>query len=202
MVTAKRARNATCDRKRRQRLVRTEGPVPGEKISVPAAPRPGSPDRPPFRAILTPTGACEMAPRERRPHRPRPRQEADREARCDEDRPARAAAFLPEGWIRESGPVLRLEESGRRSAPTGAAETHELVAIAEKIVRTLRVGSDASGQPLVILELGAGRFAGARIELRRESGGVRIRMRTGRGTDDAHLEELERALRARGIPIV
>ncbi|MBI2897497.1 MAG: hypothetical protein HYY06_28320 [Deltaproteobacteria bacterium] len=83
-----------------------------------------------------------------------------------------------------------------------ATDPRALAEIAEKVLRSLRVGADGSGRRVVQLEIGAGALAGAWIELSREEDGVRLRMRGAAGQEHPELVALEAALRARGIPML
>lgn len=104
--------------------------------------------------------------------------------------------FLPVP-IREAGANQAVSTAG--PGPAVGTDPRTITEIAEKVLRTLRVGADASGRRVVQLQIGAGALAGVWIELRRESGGVRLQMREATGRDHPDLAALEAALRARGI---
>lgn len=155
-----------------------------------------TPDRPFASAV---DGA--IAPPRFRPERRR-RDDGNRDREPEAERPHR---IIPDTSlpfpIREAGPP---HQSASTAAVTATAGTdpRTITEIAEKVLRTLRVGADAFGRRVVQLQIGAGALAGAWIELRRESGGVRLQMREATGRDHPDLGALETALRARGIQML
>ena len=77
-----------------------------------------------------------------------------------------------------------------------------VAAVAERVLRSLRVGADAQGRSLVQLDFAVGALAGCRIELRRVGCGVEVQVRDEGGAVDPRERDVVEALRRRGIDVV
>lgn len=114
---------------------------------------------------------------------------------------------LPADALREPGPAsFGAPAPGVTALPlTGGgavAEPAVLAAVAERVLRSLRVGTDAQGRSLVQLEVAEGPLAGCRVQLRRVAGGVAVEVRDHAGAPDAREDVVIEALRRRGIEVV
>jgi hypothetical protein len=74
--------------------------------------------------------------------------------------------------------------------------------VAERVLRSLRVGTDAQGRSLVQLDVAEGPLAGCQVQLRRVAGGVAVEVRDHAGAPDAREDVVVEALRRRGIEVV
>jgi hypothetical protein len=167
-----------------------------------------------FRAILAErTGLAEppatspatVAPGPVGPARTRTRPDEPPAERDRDPEPRAAARTFFEG-LREPGPASfgppPAAAAPVSTAPGAVADPTALAAVAERVLRSLRVGTDAQGRSLVQLDLADGPLAGCRVELRRVSGGVTVDVRDGNGAADARESLVVEALRRRGIEVV
>lgn len=127
---------------------------------------------------------------EREPPEPR---EAPRPRPPDAPREPGPGSFAPSA----PGQIPRAE------AIAGAlVEPATLAAVAERVLRSLRVGTDPQGRSLVQLDVAEGSLAGCRIQLLRVGGGVAVEVRDEAGAPDAREQVVVDALRRRGIEVV
>lgn len=100
------------------------------------------------------------------------------------------------------GPAPSPSASSPPAPVASSADPVALAAVAERVLRSLRVGTDAQGRSLVLLEVGTGAFAGCRVELRRVGAGVVVEVRGQDGAPDARARALVEALQRRGIEVL
>jgi len=207
--------------------VKTSGPTPPASAPTAKPPRGGAERAAPghrplpkehgFRAILAesralgpalPPATAPAAPAGGGPvEAPRPRRESPAEP--PERDPEHHLAFLrlPEGALREPGPAsFGAAATGPVPLPptagVAAIDPAALVAVAERVLRSLRVGTDAQGRSLVQLDVADGPLGGCRVELRRVAGGVAVEVRDPAGAPDPRELLVVDALRRRGIEVV
>jgi hypothetical protein len=109
------------------------------------------------------------------------------------------------GAMREPGPAC-FGGPGVPSIPVPEASAFvsavEVAALAEQVLRSLRVGTDGHGRSLVLLDFASGALAGCQVELRRVAGGVSVAVRGERGAADPRERDVVAALRRRGVEVV
>jgi hypothetical protein len=167
---------------------RLEGEALAEGRRTTSATEPG-PARPEEGALPASTGAPSQ-----RSRRDRARAERDESAL-----PADGAAFTP------LPPVLLPPATTAAAPPTGPRTAPaELAALADRLLRSLRVGRLADGTAMVRLQLDGGRRGDVHVELRQTEAGLSAVVEATDG-DRAHASEwaerLEGALSARGLDL-
>ncbi len=207
--------------------VKTSGPTPSASAPTAKPPRGGAEraapgHRPPpkahgFRAILAesrgigpsphPPAAAAASPGAGPVEAPRPRRGSPDEPPERDPEPRLPPQRLPEGALREPGPASFGASAASpvplpSSVGAAAIDPAALVAVAERVLRSLRVGTDAQGRSLVQLDVADGPLGGCRVELRRVAGGVAVEVRDPAGAPDPRELIVVDALRRRGIEVV